>query len=83
MCAKHQRRCPVLLGIREEALREWARAETLAEVRAAWSRLGGLTVRHRYGRRHFVLLARVRWQRPGAAEELAVRMQRRSTTDAL
>ena len=29
MCAKRQRRCPALLAIREEALQEGARAETL------------------------------------------------------
>jgi len=60
MCAKRQRRCPALLAIREEALMEWARAETFKEVRSCWSRLGGRTTLHRYGRSHFSELARRR-----------------------
>jgi hypothetical protein len=62
MCAKHQRRCPALLQIREEALREWTRAETLEEVRIAWGRLGRVTL-HRYGRGHFSELAKASRQR--------------------
>ena len=46
------------LQLREEALEEWARAETLHEVRAAWGRLGGKVVLHRYGRAHFSRLAK-------------------------
>jgi hypothetical protein len=61
MCQKRQRRCPVLLGIREEALREWCRAETYREVRAAWSRLGGRVTLHRYGIAHYRRMAEVRW----------------------
>jgi hypothetical protein len=58
MCAKRQRRCPALLAIREEALMEWARAETLEEARIAWGRLGGRVTLHRYGREHFSELAK-------------------------
>jgi hypothetical protein len=60
MCAKRQRRCAVLLQIREEALQEWCEAETLEEVRIAWgrSRLGGRVTLHRYGREHFAMLAK-------------------------
>jgi len=60
MCQKRGRRCAALLEIREEALREWAAAETLEEVRSAWGRIGGRTTLHRYGRRHFSELARRR-----------------------
>lgn len=60
MCQKRQRRCPALLEVREQALMEWARAETLHEVRVAWGRCGGRTTLHRYGRRHFADLARRR-----------------------
>jgi hypothetical protein len=41
MCQKRQRRCAVNLAYREEAYREWARAETLHEVRAAWGDWAG------------------------------------------
>jgi hypothetical protein len=61
MCAKGQRRCPDLLELREDALREWTRAETFEEVRAAWSRLGGRVTLHRYGVEHFGRMAQVRW----------------------
>jgi hypothetical protein len=60
MCAKRQRRCAALLALREEALQEWARAETLHDVRVAWGRLGGRVTLHRYGREHF---ARLRYRR--------------------
>ena len=60
MCAKRQRRCPVLLAIREEAFDEWTRAETFEEVCRVWARLGGRTTLHRYGRDHFAALARRR-----------------------
>ena len=60
MCAKRQRRCAVLLQIREEAFEEWTRAETLSDVRRAWGRLGGRVTLHRYGRQHFAELARRR-----------------------
>jgi hypothetical protein len=58
MCAKYQRRCPALLAIREEALQEWTRAETLHDVRVCWGRLGGRVTLHRYGREHFSELAK-------------------------
>ena len=58
MCQKRQRRCAVALQLREEALRDWIRAETLHDVRVAWGRLGGLTTAHRYGREHFQALAK-------------------------
>ena len=58
MCQKRQRRCAALLQIREEALQEWARAETLSDVRRAWGRLGGRVTLHRYGREHFSELAK-------------------------
>ena len=77
MCAKRQRRCPALLLIREQALREWAGAESYAEVRAAWCRLGGLVTLHRYGREHFSLMARARWGDPEALPLLAARMANR------
>jgi hypothetical protein len=43
MCQKRQRRCPTLLEIRKEALKEWASAETLHEVLTCWGRLRGRT----------------------------------------
>jgi hypothetical protein len=58
VCQKRQRRCPALLEIREEALREWTRAETFEEVRSCWGRLGGRVTLHRYGRGHFAALAK-------------------------
>jgi hypothetical protein len=58
MCRKHARRCAVLLQIREEALQEWIRAETLHDVRVCWGRLGGRVTLHRYGRDHFAELAK-------------------------
>ena len=58
MCAKLQRRCSVLLAIREEALQEWIRAETLHDVRVAWGRRGGRATLHRYGHEHFAMLAK-------------------------
>jgi hypothetical protein len=61
MCAKRQRRCAVLLKVREEALKEWTVAETYSDVCRAWGRLGGRTTLHRYGRQHFSGLARTRW----------------------
>jgi hypothetical protein len=64
VCAKRQRRCPALLAIRDEALQEWTRAETFEEVRSCWSRLGGRTTLHRYGRGHFSELARRRRAAP-------------------
>lgn len=60
MCQKRQRRCPELLTLRDAALMEWSRAETLRAVRVAWGRLGGLTTLHRYGRGHFSELAKIR-----------------------
>jgi hypothetical protein len=60
MCQKRQRRCTVALQLREEALQEWARAETLSDVRRAWGRLGGKITLHRFGRQHFAALARRR-----------------------
>jgi hypothetical protein len=77
MCQKRQRRCPDLLRLREEALREWSRAETLDEVRATWARLGGRVTAHRYGREHFSLLARHRHGDPEALVLLTARMRRR------
>jgi hypothetical protein len=58
MCQKRQRRCPALLQIREQAVMEWAKAETFEEVRSCWARLGGRTTLHRYGREHFSELAK-------------------------
>jgi hypothetical protein len=58
MCRKRQRRCAVAVQLREEALEEWIVAETLHDVRAAWGRLGGRIVLHRYGRQHFAKLAK-------------------------
>jgi hypothetical protein len=58
MCAKYQRRCAVLLQIREEALQEWIVAETYSDVCGAWGRLGGRVTLHRYGRSHFSELAK-------------------------
>jgi hypothetical protein len=58
MCAKRQRRCDVLLRIREEAVEEWCKAETLHDVRSCWGRLGGRTTLHRYGREHFSRVAK-------------------------
>jgi hypothetical protein len=58
MCAKRQRRCAVLLALREEPLQEWIVAETYSDVCRAWGRLGGRTTLHRYGRGHFSELAK-------------------------
>jgi hypothetical protein len=58
VCQKRQRRCPVALQLREEALREWTRARTFEAVRSCWGRLGGLVTLHRYGREHFSELAK-------------------------
>ncbi len=60
MCRKYERRCPALLEVREEALREWCEAETLSDVRRAWGRLGGRTTLHRRGPSWFSELARRR-----------------------
>jgi hypothetical protein len=60
MCAKGERRCPCLLEIREEALKEWTKAETYHDVVVCWGRLGGRVTLHRYGRGHFSELARRR-----------------------
>jgi hypothetical protein len=61
MCAKRQRRCAVLLQIREEALQEWIVAETFEEVCRVWARLGGRTTLHRRGSAWFQELASRRW----------------------
>jgi hypothetical protein len=58
MCQKRQRRCPALLQIREQAVMEWAKAETFEEVCRAWGRLGGRVTLHRYGPEHFAALAK-------------------------
>jgi hypothetical protein len=58
VCAKRQRRCPEALALREAAVAEWCRAETLEAVRAAWGRLGGRVTAHRYGRDHYRELGR-------------------------
>jgi len=63
MCQKRQRRCSVLLAIREEALDDWARAETFEEVCRVWARLGGRTTLHRRGPAWFRELALRRWER--------------------
>jgi hypothetical protein len=63
MCAKYQRRCAVLRQIREEALQEWARAETFEEVCRCWARLGGRTTLHRKGPSWFRELAYRRWEK--------------------
>jgi hypothetical protein len=63
MCVKHQRRCPILLAIREQALAEWCEAESYEQVRSCWSRLGGRTTLHRYGHEHYSSMAMVRWSR--------------------
>ena len=64
MCQKHQRRCPAVLQLREEALEEWTVAETYSAVCRAWGRLGGRVTLHRYGREHFSELARRRRGNP-------------------
>jgi hypothetical protein len=61
MCAKRQRRCAVMLAIREEAFDEWTRAETFEEVCRVWSRPGGRTTLHRRGSAWFRELAARRW----------------------
>jgi hypothetical protein len=58
VCAKRQRHCGAYLALQEAATMEWARAETLEDVRRAWGRFGGLVTLHRYGREHFVQLGR-------------------------
>ena len=42
-----------------------------------WGQLGGLATLHKYGRRHFALLARVRWGDAEALIELAAHIDRR------
>ncbi|MDP9474803.1 MAG: hypothetical protein M3R38_03785 [Actinomycetota bacterium] len=59
MCAKRKRRCPEVLAIREEGLREWCRAEELGDVRRAHGRVGGRITLHRYGREHFRRMGRL------------------------
>ena len=64
MCSrKRERRCPALRQIREEAVMEWAVAETFEEVCRCWARLGGRTTLHRYGSEHFRRMALARWSR--------------------
>ena len=70
MCVKGARRCPEIVAIREEAVEEWCSAETFADVRSCWSRLGGRTTMHRYGRPWFSSLAKRRHGQV-AEEELA------------
>jgi hypothetical protein len=53
----------VALQIREEALEEWTRAETLEEVRVAWGRCGGRVTLHRRGSAWFRALALRRWEK--------------------
>ena len=77
MCRKYQRHCGELEALADQALQEWAGAETLEDVRACWGRLGGLTTLHRYGPGHFALLAKHRWGDPEALPLLCARMQRR------
>jgi hypothetical protein len=67
VCQKRQRRCAVALRIKEEALQEWARAETLEEVRRAWSRCGGRITFHRRGSAWFRVLALRRWEKASSA----------------
>jgi hypothetical protein len=64
MCQKYQRRCPAVLQLREEALEEWTKAETLHQVRVSWARLGGRVTLHRYGPQHFSELAKLRRRQP-------------------
>jgi FMN phosphatase YigB (HAD superfamily) len=71
MCAKGERRCEEREELQLQAGAEWAVAEELEQVRAAWARLGGLTTLHRYGREHFSLLARHRHGDEEATAELA------------
>lgn len=65
VCQKYQRRCAVVLELREKAYSEWTEAETLRQVRAAWGRLGGRVTLHRYGVEHYRRAARSRWSRAG------------------
>jgi hypothetical protein len=60
MCQKYERRCAVLLQLREQALLEWSKAQTFEDVCRAWGRLGGNVTKHRYGAQHFSQLARRR-----------------------
>lgn len=77
MCKKRESHCEARLALQQSAIEEWARAEELEDVRAAWGRLGGLVTLHRYGREHFRLLARSRWGAAEASAVLAGRMDRR------
>jgi hypothetical protein len=63
MCQKRGRRCAALLRLREEALKEWAVAETYEDVCRAWGRLGGRVTLHCYGRQHCANLRRLRRRR--------------------
>lgn len=58
MCRKHERRCVEALELREAAMQEWTRAETLEDVRRTWARLGGLMTLHRYGREHYARMGK-------------------------
>jgi hypothetical protein len=73
VCQKRQRRCAVALQLREEALMEWMRAETLHDVRACWGRLGGKITAHRFGPEHFAALSRRRRARPSHCAPSALR----------
>jgi hypothetical protein len=77
MCRKRERHCREYEDFRQAAYAEWEVAEELEEVRAAWSRFGGLVTLHRYGRQHFSLLARHRWGDAEASQLLTARMIRR------
>jgi hypothetical protein len=77
VCAKYERRYPVALHLREQAMQEWCKAESFEDVQRVWRRLGGLVVLHRYGRQHFALLGRIRHGDSQARELLAARMDRR------
>jgi hypothetical protein len=77
VCRKYQRHCGAYLDLQEAAYAEWEVAETLEAVRAAWGRLGGRVVLHRYGRQHFSLMARHRHGDTDATVLLHARMIRR------
>ena len=78
MCQKFRTHCDELRRMADEALAEWAEADSYEDVCRAWAALGGRTTAHRYGREHFVLLARHRHGDPEALPLLVARMQRRS-----
>ena len=68
MCRKRQHHCEEYRSLQDSAVAEWAVAETLPAVLAAWGRFGGHVTRHRYGAEHYRRMGR----KSGAARRALV-----------